>query len=749
MTRPTRLPRPLLAITILIAASVFSWSPAIAKASPGAGPNTTSPPSSIPPPAAASTPGGAMSVVSQTSWEGAAPNNVFRISLHLGKQASAANLQVTMFGQLRSRTNFDQSLAGQYRGQSVYSQTAPMSWLQPSGGRVNLQIPLGPGATAMGPGALPMAPQVSPSSNGVYPVQIQATNGSGGAIGAPVITYVVWVPNAAGVNKLNAAVTLPIGVKPAVSPSGDVNPLPGGSSGALSSEAATISSHPTLPLTLGVNPETLDGLASGSKDDKATVNSVTDLVHNGAYQVLPQMYGDANPATLASAGLASETQRQYGAGAASTAADLGGFRAPPDTLAFSGQLNTAAVGDLQGLGARRLVVPENTLSNLPESLQQNTLGRPTHLQGSQMTVFGADTLLADHFSGSGDQVLQANQLLAEMAMIETEQPSLNRGVVVMPPEGWTPNSDFLSVLLSGLSDNPLVAPQTVGNLFDNLNTASVSRTFANPPPPTFNAATIGTIRRQVGTATAVASELPNDPAARNDAQLRLLVAESSDFNAEQRSAALKASGAALDGDLRSVSLPTGSSFTLTSNAGTVPVAVTTKVTGAQVELVMNSRKLKFRPFVPPAGDKCNMLNETSVVCQLTLTQSSVLLRVPVQARAPGVFGLNLTLRTPDGNTQIGTVDYTVRNSAVSTAALILTIGAALLLVIWWIRDRRRTRRARVAAGSSGAEDRSNEDLVTEDRPKKGDQDSTNDERDVTAVMSALPAKPKSSRGGNR
>ena len=56
----------------------------------------------------------------------------------------------------------------------------------------------------------------------------------------------------------------------------------------------------------------------------------------------------------------------------------------------------------------------------------------------------------------GQAVLVADQVLAELAMIDLETPSVLRGVVLMAPPHTALDPVFLSVLLAGLQGNPLL-----------------------------------------------------------------------------------------------------------------------------------------------------------------------------------------------------------------------------------------------------------------------------------------------------
>ena len=106
-------------------------------------------------------------------------------------------------------------------------------------------------------------------------------------------------------------------------------------------------------------------------------------------------------------------------------------------------------------------MPESDLSGLPASDQVLTFAQPTKLsvQGTDIQVVGADSELSGRIGEAavpGEAVLVADQVLAELAMIDLETPSVLRGVVLMAPPHTSLDPVFLSVLLAGLEDNPLL-----------------------------------------------------------------------------------------------------------------------------------------------------------------------------------------------------------------------------------------------------------------------------------------------------
>jgi hypothetical protein len=70
------------------------------------------------------------------------------------------------------------------------------------------------------------------------------------------------------------------------------------------------------------------------------------------------------------------------------------------------------------------------------------------------------------------------------------------------------------------------------------------------------------------------------------------------------------------------------------------------------------------------------------------------LAVPVKARTSGAFPMRITVRSPNGQLELGRTTYTITSTVASGVGLLLSIGALLFLLLWWARHWRTVRRAR-------------------------------------------------------
>jgi hypothetical protein len=340
---------------------------------------------------------------------------------------------------------------------------------------------------------------------------------------------------------------------------------------------------------------------------------------------------------------------------------------------------------------------------LPAADQELTFAQPTKLslQGTDVRVVGADSELSERIglgSEKGQAVLVADQVLAELAMIDLETPSVLRGVVLMPAPQTTIDPVFLAVLLAGLQDNPLLKAVPLEQIFQDVPLASSSTNTpvvrhleaAQLTTPLGGVgqlqqalAAVAAVGEVYGTATSLVSGLSQD----------LVVSLSDVFSGPLRASLIGGVLQSAQTDLHKVHLPPSISITLTSGQGRLPLTLVSNASSpVKVLLVLTSEQLRFVK-VRFAQGGCSPVNAGSEDCALTLSRSTTPLQIPVVVRTPGAFPLILQVETPSGEILATTTD-TVRSTAIGEVAVVLMAGAALFLAVWWARNARHGRRAR-------------------------------------------------------
>lgn len=637
-----------------------------------------------------------INVVSQSTWVTPGVTPYFEVDLRFsGIDSATTRVQVSVCPRLLARLDFDASLAGQEHAFCGYQATpvALSSLADTASGASRIVIPLsGAESQATLPkGALP-AFSPSTENDGTYPVVVSLVDANGATIGQSITTYMVSTPSVSGLPKLTVTWVLPVetaGSDPSV-------PLGAEAAASLESEVAALAAHPQK-LTLAVDPSTLTRLAAAGSSGAHAVAQLRSLVAKGD-QLLPEPYVPIDVAGMTAGGQGADVSLQYAAGAAVLRQVLG---RSPETQAWAfteSPLQPALLDQARQQGATELAMPARNLSPVP--VGKTSFAETTKLSGypGVQAVAGSDTELALHFTNSGDQVLQAEQFLAELAVIDLETPSERRGLAVVVPPNWRPSAAFVSTVLAGLAGNPLLQEETLQQFFpqvpigqNNGSDLSLSLLPAPPATPVTGGTEIDHARSLIASLSSTV-EVP--PAEIADLNNEILLAESSALAPGERKVLLDGIATLVSQSVGKVKLAPQLSVTLTSTSADVPVTVlNTGTLPVKVQLVLSSQKLSFRPFTLPAGS-CVTEAHTTELCSLTVPVGATLLKVPVETRTSGVFALDLSLQSGDGAYPIGQARYTVRSTAVSDVAVVLMVGAAILLGVWWVRDRRHGRRAR-------------------------------------------------------
>ncbi len=662
-----------LAVALILVITLLVASPALARAEP-----TTTQQYGV-------------QLLGQTPWVRNSGNLTIRVGF-TGADPTADRVEVSYFPQLINRTNFDSAATGRVPSYPFYTSVQPLSKLpsDPAGGSdVVVPVNISPPAGAL------FAVFNAPHS-GVFPLQVTLVDSKGIAQGSPLTTFLVF---AAGDNTpLSVSLVLPVDSPVSSTRSGDLQPPVAAQSARLASLATVLDADANVPVSVLTNPLTVAslqaGASAGSAADRTTLGKLAGAPQNGLIEVLPSTYAAVPPGDLVLAGMSSEADRQVEAGA-NTLRSVYGVAPTQRTWAVNGPLDASTLGFLQAHHVGSVIVPNSDLSTYDS---QVTFASATWLDfaGSRMKVVAADPQLSADFDTGQPPVLAASDMLAELAMIQTEQPSNRRGVAAMPPPGWSVSPDFVATLMAGLNGNPLVKAVTASDLFNRLPPPEVTRYLSSPDPsPSRAQSALGDASSRILAARsdlgAVAAMFPDTPTLSTLSQ-KLLLAESETVGATTRDSILAAIESERAKVVKQVGLPGSTSITLTATKGQLPITILTSPSlHPRVELRLRSQRLIFRP-ASPADGKCSVPTPTNETCILYLNGQNTTLKVPVETRTSGVFPLDVELWTPDGALLLASDHDTVRSTAVSGVGVVLIVVTLLSLGIWWVRDLRHGRR---------------------------------------------------------
>jgi hypothetical protein len=635
----------------------------------------------------------ALTEISQTPWVG--PGSA-TFTLHLGITASnAANEQLVLdvYNRLTTRTGFQAALGGTVRYPYYGPVAFPLSQLSSDpGGGVDVSLPIN-----NPDGGLPLY------NSGVYPVQALLETSQGVVLtSAPLTVFLVYVDRTAAVQpRLLTAIVVPIAARVSVSDTGVPGAVPSAAAAVIEGDANVVQTNP-VPLTLAVDGTTLRALEQGDAGQRTAVAGLRTAVNSGGDEVLPTTDLPFSYPAVLQAGLGSRLDEHFQAGANDLDQALGAGPAR-SVWAFSGGTDASTASELTSQGLADLVVPSADLSPLPAAYRRLTLAQPSRLNlggGIDITVAATDAELSARLSETEQPALVANQILAELAMIDLETPALARGVVLMPGPGGSIDPQVLSILMSGLDGDPLVQATTLTHYFETVPLASsghtaLSRTLVRSRPSVGPLGGVARLQAAESQLQATGKVFRWDQSVVARMQQRLEVSLSSAFSDATRAADIKAVLDLARQDLSRLTLPDNVSITLTSQHGNLPLTVvnSTNATVA-VKLKLTSEKLSFVGSALPQGRCATSDGGVAVSCQLVLSQKATTIQVPVEARTSGVFRVQVMMTSPDGSIVLSSGLDTVRSTAISQVGLTLMIGAAFFLVVWWIRNLRHGRRAR-------------------------------------------------------
>ncbi len=312
---------------------------------------------------------------------------------------------------------------------------------------------------------------------------------------------------------------------------------------------------------------------------------------------------------------------------------------------------------------------------------------------SAVTVLATDDGLEQFLTGDAPPALRAAHLLAGLALVAGEQPSIPRGIAIANPAQWDADPTLVSAVLAGLRGNPLLHATTVEGLLqavpvatvdDAPDAAPVFRQLADysPPKPPVTAQQYA---EGVHSRDAVADLVPaSDPRVINaDRALATSVAAAwSNPGGRLRARDLLASiGDSVDAYLKQVEVQPQSTVTITSSKAEIPISFRNNSNDdIAVHVQLQSDRLLF-----PEG----------ATRDITLPANhNTTVRVAVETRGSGTAPVSMTVTTPGGLAIGGRTTIKVRSTFVSGVGVFLTVGAIVFLVLWWGWDIHRRRKKR-------------------------------------------------------
>jgi hypothetical protein len=637
-----------------------------------------------------------LTLVSQSPW--VPLRQTFTMKLHLDDPTLAARpgaaIAVRIDQSKDSRSGFDAVIEKGPPGATLYvPNQISVASLQPDA-HGNVSITFGLSNSGV-------QPTLGIGHTGVYPVEVQLVNT--GVASASFITWLVVVDSRAErpiEKKLSVAFVLPAVANPIKLPEGTDDPKVVAemrSGGRLDQISQVLARAKDLRISLVLGPETAEAwkrLGQRYPAAKASFARVRAAALRSSTEVLPTPYVPIDAASLEAAGLGHYLPAQYDKGKSALRTALGGTPSPAAQSAFIDPAPTsdAVVNEFRQALIDRVAVREQALIPVEHPF--------TPAEAFVLDTTGGDSrgvatapFVEKLFNGPDSSALRAERVIAALAEIAYETPSIARGIVVAPPERWRPDLKTMNTVIDALRTLPLVQTVTLDGLFATISDeqalgASVQRRLVPAvaaPTPVSSLEYTSTANELSAYADVVGKK---DPVVVNG-QAALWTALSTSISAARAHREL----AKIDSAVRAFTAGVTADekrITLTSRRADVPLSFENNLKPARdvaIRVHLDSPKLAF----PKGADQVR-----------TLKPGNNTIRFTVEARASGTFPMTISVTSPNGQLKFGApVRVSVRSAVFGGWAVGVTIAALVFLAGWWLNHFRRTRRGRRIASAPG------------------------------------------------
>ncbi len=343
-----------------------------------------------------------------------------------------------------------------------------------------------------------------------------------------------------------------------------------------------------------------------------------------------------------------------------------------------GVVDRRALDALRANGVRVLLLDAGAVEMPAQPL--GLAGPPTATLaagGATVSAVAPDPGIEDLLSSpltSQDPVLGAQAMLAELAVIWREQPSVERGLAMIVSEEAAPPTAIFEPLIRRISRAPWLQPVLASTLLQRFPPPKEPATLLVDGGPSFTRNYVELLELARGKIATWRSILvqPNPSPQPDPARLetQLLLAEARQFVGDERAGVgfVRAARRETTVALQAVGAYQGQEFILTSSRGTIPVRL------------HNDTPQPVRVVVQFASSH---LSE-GPARQIRLEPGDTTLQLDVEAKTAGVFQVAVVVKSPLGAPVSGT-ELSVRSTAYNRIALIITMGAGALLLLAWAR----------------------------------------------------------------
>lgn len=640
----------------------------------------------------------------------------FELTLSMsGGVPAGAGVVVDLYRPLATRSAFEATLTNPPLGQIGSAGPAPVAGLPAAaGGGRTLAVTVVPGtapAGVTGP-SLSLECQLGTGTcPGVYPVVVTLERQGGGELGR-FTTYLTFTEGPAAA-PLRFAWVIPVDAPVRIRGDrlGQAVVAPSRARvAALGGLVASLERRPDVPVTVAASPQTVQQLgASPSKSAQEVVKGLVQLSGDQQLHQFPaQPYVPIDLGAIAGSGERTEIVAQMAKGAAVLRSSHVATDTAQTTWVTQGTVGPSIGSGLSDVRASRLVLPDGQLAPPSATISgqagYHTWTYPFTLDlghGHPVLAAAADGHVAGEFSDDpSDPALEAAQVLADLAVVHFEAPNLTdgqgqpaaRGIVAVPPAGWTPSAAFDDQLLAGLQNNPLITPVTLDGFFSQVALGGPRGVTGRRLASGSGTALAPGLAQRLTTArlrltSFVSAVRPRSETVLSQLDDLLLAAEADTLRRRGQFAGVAAFERALGGQLSLIRVATERTITLTARTAAIPITI---LSSARYTVVARLNVSSDRFLFPGRGG--------AGVPNVVIDHPTTPERVVAEARTSGDLPLTVTLVAPQGDPPlvIAHGELTVRSTATSIVGIILSVAAAAVLLTWWGRTWRAGRRARRA-----------------------------------------------------
>ena len=528
----------------------------------------------------------------------------------------------------------------------------------------------------------------------VYPVEVLLERPDG-SITDRLTTTLLELPRGLRSPPLQVVLIAPIDLGPGLTPTGE--PVPSLETTTLDAWVDAMEIHPDAPVTLEIPAVGFDAIARAGTDlDEELVQRLGEVTT--ADQILPTAHVRLEDQAWLDAELHDELEALYDHGARVTA-DAVGFAPDAPVALLDRSMGADGLDWLVGQGIQGVITRSETLTPAPGAIEGAALDRqfliPTEA-GETVPALESDRLLQQHFGADGNPVLRANRLLADLTMIALQDPDRRRSAVIVAPEGWIPEPQFLNVALAGIERIPVIEGASPRAAFVSTDFAPDAGDGTIGPPlvrdlvpaePTG----LGPFRTEYNqAASAIASwatVLAADPESTRLLTDLLRIAADERIPAVDKSAYIDTVYRLIDEQKDSALItPAAETITLTGRETDLPLVVENQLADpVNVVLFLDSEKLAF-----PEGAEI----------PVTLQPGRNRIEIPIEVLASGDSPIRVQILSPDRAVLLDSSRVVVRSLSFSGVGIVIGAGSIAFLVLWWLRHSR-PRRATLEPSPTG------------------------------------------------